>query len=431
MDAIVQGTVEVDLELGCVWLSTSDGARHPVVWPAGTELREDPFAIVLPDGQFVSEGDLVSGGGGYGPALGAAAAMQPFPEECVQDGDAAVFNSQSELEVIVGGGQEAASTLISRFSVPESIGLELIAVSPNRRSVAIADFVNGTVHLYEPSDYESPVHAIDGASGGGGFIHLWSQGTVYSYPGRLTDEPLVYQPENVREIEGVAPTLEVLPAPDGEHTWMVQDGAGFGPTLVELVSLVEVQVARLLRVEVEGSWQPYGTTAAGLILASKEGPPRTRLVAMDGSVGEPVAGEPLSVGWSGVLILEDGALQVTRPDLTEPIEVDQPVAGMWASIGGPVIPADAPPIRTGAAAHLVAIVDGDAPASQSVIVVQDDGSARAILEVENGHGVAMFSRADDWVAYAGAGGVTLIPSEGDPISLGELVPDGHWVLAAG
>ena len=42
MDAIVNGVVEVDVDAGCVWLSTADGSRHPVLWPFGTEAEGDP-----------------------------------------------------------------------------------------------------------------------------------------------------------------------------------------------------------------------------------------------------------------------------------------------------------------------------------------------------------------------------------------------------
>lgn len=431
MDAIVQGTVEIDIQMGCVWLSTSDGSRHPVIWPAGTTLKEDPIAIVLPDGQEVRKGDLVSGGGGYVSANGATAGMEPFPDECLQTGEAAVFNANSQLQVIVGGGGEPVATLFGRFSVPESIGLELIAVNPNRKSIAIADFVSGTIHLYETSDYEGPPDAIDGASGGGGFIHLWSQGTVYSYPGRLTDAPIVYQPEDLRVIDGVAPVLEVLPAPDGEHTWLVQDGAGFGPTIVELVNLVEVQVTRLFGMEVDGSWQPSGTTTAGLVLVSNEGPAMTRLVGMDGSLGEPVAGEPISVGWAGVAMLRDGELLITGPELEDEQPVEAPLPGEWVSVGGPVIPSDAPPIRTGGEGHLVAVAGGSDSGPASLVMVLEDGSTRVLHEMDAKRGTATISRSGDWIAIIGPDAVTLIPGQGDAVSFDEIIPPEHWVLAAG
>lgn len=431
MSAIVEGTLEVDLDLGCLWLSTADGSRHPVVWPAGTTSETDPFIIVLPDGQPLSPGDVVSGGGGYVDALSATAGMRPFPAECVQDGQAAVFNADSELLVTPGSGLEVAGTLAGRFSVPEPIGLELIAVNPNRRSVAVADLVTGTIHLYEPGDYVGPDDAIDGMSGGGGFIHVWAQGTVYSYPGRLTDEPLVYRPEPSTEIEGFAPSLEVVPAPDGEHTWLVRDGSGFGPTRVELVNLVEVQLARLHRLEIPGSWQPVGATTAGLVLASNEGPPRTLLVGMDGSVGLEIAGEAISAGWSGVALVESGELRLVGPDLTGSVPVEKRSSGTWTSVGGPLIPSDAPPMRTGGAVHVVGLSQGETGGgSTQLIVIRPDGSTRIIHEVSYG-AVATFSRAEDWVAVVDADGVTVIPGGGDAVKLGEVFPAEHWVLTGG
>ncbi len=431
MGAIVEGTLEVDLTLGCVWLATGDGSRHPVVWPAGATSEEGPFAVVLPGGQRVFPGDRVSGGGGYVDAAAATAGLDPFPLECIQDGQAAVFNPDSELEVSAGAGDEAASTLVGRFSVPEPIGLELIAVSPNGRSVAVADLVTGTVHLYEQNQFLGPEDAIDGASGGGGFVHLWAQGTVYSYPGRLTDEPIVFRPETLREMEGIAPTLEALPAPDGERLWLVQDGSGLGPTLIELVSLVEGQLARLHRLEVPGSWQPMGATSAGLVLIANEGTPRTRLVALNGTTGSEATGEAISVGWSGAAIFEDGELRLLGPDLTGLLVVERPSPGSWVSVGGPLIPSSAPPIRTGGSIHLVGLAEGEGPDRVvELVVVRQDGSTRVIHQTGYG-AVATLSRTEDWVAVIDQHEVTLVPATGDVVELGEIFPAEHWVLSGG
>lgn len=435
MAAIVQGAVEVDFEVGCVWLATPDGVRTPVIWPAGTTERNDPFEIVLPNGREVRPGDLVSGGGGYVPASTVMPGLEPIPGECLQTGEMAVFNADSPIEVTPDVGADPVDTLVGRFSLPQPVGLELIAVDPNRRTVAVADLVSGTVHLYETSEYNGPDDAIDGASGGGGFIHLWSQGTVYTYPGRLDVEPLVYQPEPLRTIEGVASTLEVVPAPDGEHTWLVQDGSGFGPTLLELVNLVEVQVTRLGSYELDGSWQPIGTTNEGLVLVSNdEGEVRSILVRMDGSIGPEIPGEALSVGWNSVAILgRGGDLTVTDGSFEDPRQVVAPGAGSWISVGGPMIPATSPPLDTGGQQLLLGVAHQEGEASSSRLLVLDpDGSVRAVNEVGAGEWVATWSRAGDWVVVVEDSFVTLIPLDGtQPHDLGELIPEGHWVLAAG
>jgi hypothetical protein len=41
-----------------------------------------------------------------------------------------------------------------------------------------------------------------------------------------------------------------------------------------LVNLVELQLSRLGSWELEGSWQPVGSTIDGLVLNSNEGDPR-------------------------------------------------------------------------------------------------------------------------------------------------------------
>jgi hypothetical protein len=437
MGAIVAGIVEVDVATGCVWLSESSGARYPVVWPVGTWSQTDPFGIVVGDSQLVQPGDRVEGGGGYVDADTATSGMglEPFPPACVNGGDAAVFNADSPISVTPGVGLEVAETLVDRFSTPEPIGLELIAVNANARSVAIVDFVTGTVHRYRAGRYEAPGDAIDGASGGGGFIHLWAQGTVHTY-WPLDAEPLVYQPDPLRQVPGVASTLEVLPAPDGDQIWLVQSGFYDYPTLVELVNVVSFQLARLTSARIEGSWQPVGATLEGLILVADDPEPITRLIAPDGTVAAEMDGTALSVGRNGAAILRpDGALIVADARLGDPKPVEKPGEGGWVSVGGPVVPATSPPVKTGADQFLVMLADEPAKGQISagdLIAVDSAGVARPIYQFSEGSHLASWSRGDDWVVVVEGSSVTLV-SVGDESTtgLGELIPDSHFVLTAG
>ena len=79
----------------------------------------------------------------------------------------------------------------------------------------------------------------------------------------------------------------------------------------------------------------------------------------------------------------------------------------------------------------MAVSDRENGVSGSLVVVGRGGSARIVYDMEDGLGIAMFSRAEDWVVFQGPDGVTLIPSDGDPVHLGEILPREHWVLAAG
>lgn len=62
MDALPSGTLELDLDRGCVLLS-----GRAVVWPAGTTLTRDPPQLHLPGGLTAKSGDTVRGGGGALP----------------------------------------------------------------------------------------------------------------------------------------------------------------------------------------------------------------------------------------------------------------------------------------------------------------------------------------------------------------------------
>jgi hypothetical protein len=434
MDAIVLGIVEVDPDAGCIWLSDPDGARYPAVWPVATVAQSDPFQIVLADGQLVQPGDRVEGGGGYVDADSATSGsgLEPFPDACVQVGEAAVFNADSAISVTHGVGLEVEEALVGRFSPPEPIGLELIAVNPNARSVAVVDFVTGTVHRYEPGQYEAPADTIDGASGGGGFTHLWANGTVSTY-WPLDSEPLVYRPDPLREMPGMASTLQVLPAPDGDQTWLVQSGFDEEPTLIELVNVVDFELVRLMSTEIQGSWEAEGATVEGLILTSERPVPRTSLVSTSGSIEAELDGTALSVGWNGASILRpDGSLIVTDSSLEDPIQVEKPGAGVWVSVGEPVEPATSSPARTGQDDYLLMLADKGQAGVGDLIVVAAAGRASVIYEFSPGTHLASWSRAGDWVVVVEDSAVTLISVvDGSTTPLGNLIPESHRVLTAG
>jgi hypothetical protein len=61
--ALPGGTLEIDLDRGCVLLS-----GHPVVWPNGTTLTSDPPELRFSRGLIARPGDVVRGGGGGGYA---------------------------------------------------------------------------------------------------------------------------------------------------------------------------------------------------------------------------------------------------------------------------------------------------------------------------------------------------------------------------
>lgn len=437
MGAIVSGVVEIDQETGCVWLSDPSGARYPVIWPVGTTSQTNPAGIVLTGGQVVVTGDRVEGGGGHvdADASTSGLGLEPFPAACVQVGEAAAFNPGSSITVTRGEGLEVDETLVSRFSHPQPIGLQLIAVNPNGRSVAIVDFVTGTVHQYEPGQYQAPTDAIDGASGGNGFTHLWANGTISTY-WPIDSDPLVYEPEPLREVQGIASTLEVLPAPDGDHTWLIQPGFDDEPTLVELVNVVEFELSRVMTTEVDGSWHPVGTNVDGIVLISEEAEPRTMVLGTDGTVIAETPGTALSVGWEGVVFeRSDQSLVITNTRLGDPVEVDKPGEGKWAAVGGPMIPATSPPMRTGTTQYLVQLIDEPEEgeiSSGELILVGPSGTATPIYEFAHGSHMASWSPADDWVVVVEDASVTLISTnDNSPTPLGELIPDSHYVLSAG
>jgi len=442
--AEVSGIVEVDPEAGCVWLSEPNGTRYPVIWPVGTSARSDPFRITVWSdyfgipvgrGQVVRPGDRVEGSGGYISTDSATRryGLEPFPTDCVHVGTAAVFNAGSPIEVTPGVGLEVVETLADRFSLPQPIGLMLIAVNTMGPGAAVIDFVTGTVHQYDPAATGHPPGTIDGASSEGS-LHLWSQGTVYSYSGPLDSGPMVYQPDPLRQTPAGMFTLVVLPAPDRKHTWLVQPGVGNDTTLVELVNLAGNRVARLMTTGIDGWWQPVGATIEGLVLVADDPEPVTRLVSSDGTVRAQVAGTALSVGRNGAAILRpDSSLVVTDAHLDNPTQVAKPTAGAWAPVGAPSSTGSLPAMT--ATDHFLVLLANnpqDGPLNAPTLTaINPAGHTTPILGLSQTPSIASWSPGEDWVVVVEDSSVTLVNTEDGSIHpLGPLVPDSYRVLTA-
>lgn len=95
--ALIEGTVELDGESGCIYLQFEPGFVLPVVWPAGTEWADPGKSLVLADGRALVSGSFVRGGGGYEYA---ADLVERCPGRNNQYDEVAVFDS-SAAELVV------------------------------------------------------------------------------------------------------------------------------------------------------------------------------------------------------------------------------------------------------------------------------------------------------------------------------------------
>ncbi len=95
MGALIEGRLAT--RDGCVILELEDGDLwFPVVWPAGTSIAStDPLVIRLPSGEPLSEGQKVTGGGGY---LKPERLDVEIPPGCLPEtNEVAVFNPDERV----------------------------------------------------------------------------------------------------------------------------------------------------------------------------------------------------------------------------------------------------------------------------------------------------------------------------------------------
>ena len=100
MAAEIRGVLQ--LEGACLYVSTADGVRYPVLWPAGTTWDELNQYVVLPGLVAIPMGNVVLGGRGFLNVSNverlADSVAADRARECVDNtyDEIAVFNNQPD-----------------------------------------------------------------------------------------------------------------------------------------------------------------------------------------------------------------------------------------------------------------------------------------------------------------------------------------------
>jgi hypothetical protein len=344
---------------------------------------------------------------------------------------------------------------VSDLPLVPTVLLRVLAVRFNNPSLAVLDFEAKTMTVYPPYAHALPLDAVDGAvAAPNGDLIIWTQGVARLFTDTLAVVHAELGADPVREIEGIAPSLRVVPSPDGEVAWLVQPGiAWLDPVYPTLVELVELPSGRhLASYELDPNAFPIGATAAGLIFNLEDlvdtgdgwvsGPGSQVLhLQRDGIVMNLFPGRAIAVTSSAVVTLDGSSLVIGSVDGESSRDLPMPVPGEWSEVGGPGGPSDAMPLHTvttDGSQFLIAIADSldvnRVPRSSTLFSIDlETGVASMIAELPGGTPLATWSRDGEWIMLVRQQDIELI-RRSDPTDrflLPGVVPADHWVLAAG
>lgn len=356
-------------------------------------------------------------------------------------------------------GPSRTPSVVTALPVTPAVPIRVLAVRPNNPSLAILDFEVGTMTVYRPRAHALPLDAVDGAvAAPNGDLIIWTQGVARLFTDTLAAVETELGPVDLRQISGFAPALRVVPSPDGDLVWVVQPGLpSLGssrpdyPTLVELVALPSGE--RLASYEVDPNAFPIGATTSGLVLNTE-----TLIDTGDGWISEPASeqilhllldgtlvnlfqGHAIAVTPSAVAILNGERLVIGSADGGGSHDIPKPGPGAWDAVGGPGIPSDAMPLQTvspDGSMLLVALIEAPdvngTPAKSTLFVVDLETNVTTTIDhYEGPPPLATWSRDGQWIVLIDNRDIELI-SRTDPqnrFTLPSVVPEEHWVLAAG
>lgn len=358
--------------------------------------------------------------------------------------------------------------IVTPFATEQPVPLRVLAVRPNSPSLVVLDFSAGTTTRYPPSVHALPLDATDGAvMTPNREMIIWTNGVAHLFTDSLGVADADLGPNPPRSISGIAPSLRVVPSPDGRRAWLVQPGIGYGtdhyPTLAELIELPDGR--RLQSYEADTNAFPVAATSTGLVLNThvwfdtgdgftiQPGSERVIHLGEDGNVAEVGSGWAIAASDSIVIRLAhqsdqpDGDLHrsniliLSDADGANEFVIAKPFDGAWFDLGGPSIPSDAMPLRTTSpdgSTVLVGLgegldVNGSPTRSVLVAIDIDDGTSRIIAEFNGAPPPTTWSADGQWIALLDSDDIQLINAANPDIvtTFTNVIPPDHFVFAAG
>lgn len=354
---------------------------------------------------------------------------------------------------------------VTPLPLEERIPLQIVAVRPNGPSFAVLNFEQGTMAMYPPGVHRSTQDATDGValtSDEGLVVYGSGFGAVYLFRDGLEQEPVVFRPEVLREVPGIASEVFAIPSSDGTSLWLFQPGFVTPDDAYSgVVELVDSSTGQHLLdpTLLDPTTSAAGVTHQGLVLEIESltdtgsgfvtdvGSEHVSLLSEDGTIGEIGLGRAVEAAGDTVvrLVCDQGEepceLVISDPDGSNERTVPRPVEGNWGRLGGPGIPSVSLPLDAIApdGSSLIMSIGSDfdvngVPARWGLWLVDvGDLTTREVARLEGSHRLATWSRDNNWIVVMDQSNVELI-NEADPeqvISLPGLIPADHFPLAAG
>jgi hypothetical protein len=360
------------------------------------------------------------------------------------------------------------SPIVSALPLATPIPIRILAVRFNNPSLAVLDFEARTMTVYPPRAHAVPLDAVDGAvMTPNRELIIWTQGIARLFEDSLNSMDLELRPDPLREISGIAPSLRVIPSPDGDVVWLVQPGGGCcPPSYPSLIELIELPSGRrLASFEADPGTFPVAATDTGLVLnaeglvdtgdgwVTEPGSERVIHLLKDGSTVEIGGGRAFAANsdrivlWAcpgdspGCVLHRTNELVLAGADGIDRVTIPKPAPGTWLWVGGPGGPSDAMPLQTitpDGSTLLFAIgdaldVNGTPETSTLYGIHLETTETTAIAHFQGRPPLATWSRDGQWIILVDIRDLTVI-SRTDPsntYSLPGVVPEDHWVVAAG